>query len=103
MGVLSHSGSRVICFCFPFGPTSAVFNWYASEGFRGGSLPETNSSKAGPVLSLSLKVVVRMAGRVVGTSSTAVAKCLRFLGCDCWACGRKTVNGDDHCVPCRQR
>ena len=74
MGVFSHSGRRVICFCLPFGPTRAVFSAYASEGWRGGSFPETKSVKAGPAFNLSAKVVGRICGLAVGMSSVVVAK-----------------------------
>lgn len=73
MDVLSHEGSRVICFFFPSGPTSAVFSAYASDGSNGCSRPEAKSENAGPALSLSAKVVGRTRGLVVGRSSVVVA------------------------------
>lgn len=64
-------------------------------------MPETNWSKEGPVLSLSVKVVVRTRGVDIGASSVAVAK-VRRAGM-VWTCGRKTFNGEVHVLPCRQR
>jgi len=55
MGVFSHSGSRVICFCFPAGPTIAVRNSRASSGARAGSANPTNSEKEGTLFKPSLK------------------------------------------------
>ncbi len=103
MGVLSHSGRRVICFCLPFGPTSAVFKAYASEGCRGGSLPETNSVKEGPVLSLSAKVVGRTRGLVVGMSSVVVANVRAEAAGEVELEVRNTFKGEDHGWPWRQR
>lgn len=107
MGVFNHEGKRVICFCLPLGPTRAVFNWYASEGLRGGSLPEMNSSKEGPVLSLSEKMVLigRTCGVEVGTSSVAVANVLlvEIWVWLWWVSGRKTLSGEVQVLPWRQR
>ena len=98
MGVLSHDGRRVISFFLPFGPTRAVFNAYASEGSKAGSLPPTNSEKEGPALSLSANLVGRIVGFAVGESveegsETAVAN-ERVEGTAMGAEGRKTLNGD---------
>jgi hypothetical protein len=59
MGVLSHSGSLVIVFLRPSGPTWAVRISYASEAGRG-ELGDMKSLNEGPVFSLSLNLVVRL-------------------------------------------
>ena len=106
IGVFNQDGSRVISFCFPLGPTSAVFNAYASEGSRGGSLPLTKSENAGPVFNLSANAVGRTRGLlegvpVMGRSGAAVAKVLDGLGET--AGGKKTTNGDGDTLPYIQR
>lgn len=55
MGVLSHSGRRVIVFFLPGGPTVAVRSSRASLGERGASWRPMNSEKEGIELDLSLK------------------------------------------------
>jgi hypothetical protein len=63
MGVLSHSGSRVICFCFPAGPTMAVRNSRASSGVMAGSARPMNSENEGTLFKPSLKYVgLRLVG-----------------------------------------
>ena len=69
MGVFSHSGSRVICFFFPAGPTIAVRNSSASSFDRGSSWP-INSENDGTVLSLSLKYVGRRWGGGSGVEAS---------------------------------
>lgn len=103
MGVLSHSGRRVICFCLPFGPTRAVFKAYASEGCSGGSLPETNSVNEGPALSLSAKEVGRIRGLVVGMSSVVVANVRVEDAAEVELEVRNILKGEDQGRPWRQR
>jgi hypothetical protein len=57
MGVFSHAGKRVICFCLPGGPTIAVRSSNASSLDIGSSLPPTKSEKDGPVFRRSLNDV----------------------------------------------
>jgi hypothetical protein len=71
MGVFSHSGSRVICFFLPGGPTIAVRSSSESSGLNGCSGRPTNSEKEGTAFSLSLKYVGRLLG--VGGSGVAVS------------------------------
>ena len=82
IGVFNHSGSLVICFFFPFGPTNAVFSAYASDGSSW--RPPTKSENDGPVLSLSENEVGLMRGLSsgeswVGAFGAAVAN-ERYLG-----------------------
>ena len=66
MGVFNHSGSRVICFFLPAGPTIAVRNSRASSVVRGPSCRPTNSEKEGTAFNPSLKYVWRRLGAVSG-------------------------------------
>lgn len=76
-GVFSHSGSLVICFFLPSGPTITVLSSKASPGVNGFSLPTTKSPNDGPVFNLSWNVVVARWGfavALVEDGSMVVAK-----------------------------
>ena len=66
MGVFNHSGSRVICFFLPAGPTMAVRNSSASSVVIGSSCKPTNSVKEGTACAPSLKYVGRRLGAFSG-------------------------------------
>jgi hypothetical protein len=74
MGVFSHSGSRVICFFLPGGPTIAVRNSRASSEVNGLSGSPTNSENEGTALSSSLKYVGRLFGAACSGVEASVAK-----------------------------
>ena len=72
IGVLSHSGSRVMVLFRPSGPTVAVLISYASAGSRG-AFGLTKSLNEGPVFNLSWNRVEGRAGFAGFWGSTAVA------------------------------
>lgn len=75
-------------------------------------MPDTKSENDGPALSLSANVVALVRGRVTGRSSVVVAKDRVDIDIDAEAEaeaeevvveGRKTLKGEDHELPWRQR
>ena len=62
MGVLSHSGRRVISFFFPVGPTRAVRSSRASEVGSWAEGFEMKEEREGPLLRRSWKVVLGWGG-----------------------------------------